>query len=59
MLNVYLGYQISNFSGNILCNLVATQRSPSIDMDETARLLIYAQFQMENHAWIGFARELK
>lgn len=31
----------------------------SIDMDEAARLLIYARFQMENLAWIGFARELK
>lgn len=54
-----LGYRMSNFSGNILGNLDATQRSFSIDMDETSRLLIYAQFQMENHAWIGFARELK
>jgi len=33
--------------------------SLSIDMDEAACLLIYARFQMENHAWIGFARELK
>ena len=36
-----------------------TRYPPSIDMDETARFLIYARFEMENHAWIGFARELK
>lgn len=28
-------------------------------MDEASWLLIYAQFQMENHAWIGFARVIR
>lgn len=28
-------------------------------MDEASWLLIYARFQMENHAWIGFARVIR